>query len=148
MNQTTWNGDKLTAKIHAEMRRRVRACCRLVEKRAKELVSISGTGIRASGVNVRRRDGTVKKLRKGSTIYGANPSKPGDPPHKQHGQLRASISIAVDDLIGRIGTNLDYGRWLELGARKRNLAARPWLRRALIECMPQIEAILSAPMNF
>jgi HK97 gp10 family phage protein len=75
--------------------------------------------------------------------YGANPSQPGDPPHKQTGHLRRSVAHEVDatSLTARVGTNVRYGRFLELGTS--NMEARPWLRRALNEMMPQIKAMLA-----
>jgi phage gpG-like protein len=86
-----------------------------------------------------------KRKRHGSLVYGANPSKPGDPPHKQRGRLLASVAWEVVDTVARVGTNLNYGRWLELGTTK--MAARPWLRRALAETRDEVLRILSAPMN-
>lgn len=90
------------------------------------------------------------KEHQGKSIYGAFPSKPGDPPHKQHGRLRASITYDVSDdasghVVGRVGTNLDYGRYLELGTRK--MKPRPWLRRSLMESRGEIRAILQRPMK-
>lgn len=87
----------------------------------------------------------AKRPSKGSRTYGVNPSKPGEPPHKQHGHLRRSVAREVLGLVGRVGTSLKYGRWLELGTSK--VAARPWLRRALAETRDQIKAILSAKMS-
>jgi hypothetical protein len=136
---------RLRERLRREYARRVESCCLLVERRAKELISIDGTGRRGVGVTVRLRDGTTRRLRKGSLIYGANPSRPGEPPHLQTGRLRASVSHAVRDLVGRVGTNVRYGRDLELGTRR--MAARPWLRRALADCRPEIRRILSAPMR-
>lgn len=54
-------------------------------------------------------------------------SEPGQPPHKDTGRLRASISREVDraEPSARVGTNLPYGKWLELGTRK--MAARSFL---------------------
>ena len=83
---------------------------------------------------------------RGRRIYGATRSKPGEPPRKQLGHLRRSVTYEVDDnQVGRVGTNLKYGRWLELGTRL--MKARPWLRRALKECQDQILSILKAPMR-
>jgi hypothetical protein len=140
-----WNGPQIKAAIDREFKRRIAACCCLVEARAKELLSAEGTGSRVATVKVRRKDGSTKTLRKKSLVYGFSPSAPGEPPHLQTGRLRASVAHAVEGLVGRVGTNLDYGRWLELGTRL--CAARPWLRRALVECMPQIHAIMTAPMT-
>jgi phage gpG-like protein len=139
------NGPQIQAAIRAEMTRRVTACCMLLERHAKELLSVAGTAVRASTVKLRKRDGSTTTLRKGSRIYGASPSKPGTPPHKQTGHLRRSVTYEVTGLIGRVGTNLKYGRWLELGTRI--VAARPWLRPALADVLKQIERILTAPMK-
>lgn len=85
-----------------------------------------------------------KKWKKGQRVYGAFPSKPGEPPRKQHGRLRASVTYEVDPdtLTARVGTNVEYGRHLELGTR-RGLAPRPWLRRALLEMRGRVNELLS-----
>lgn len=90
---------------------------------------------------------TVRKVKggpRGKTRYGAFPSAPGEPPHKQTGRLRASVAYEVDEgtLTGRVGTNVDYGKYLELGT-KRGIAPRPWLRRALAESYGKIQEILA-----
>ena len=61
-------------------------------------------------------------------IDGTNPSEPGEPPAKESGRLSGSISREVDPVtnVGRVGTNVIYGKMLELGTVK--MAARPWLR--------------------
>ena len=82
-------------------------------------------------------------------ITGAFPSEPGDPPHKQTGTLLKSVAYELvtvaDKTIARVGTNLKYGRFLELGTKK--MKPRPWLRRALTEKTAAVEAILRAPFN-
>lgn len=140
------HGDRFAKAIEREYHRRVNACCEVVVRRAKELLSVDGTGRAIASYKLRRRDGTTKVVRKKSMIYDFNPSDPGEPPHLQTGRLRASVAKAVEGLVGRVGTNVDYGRWLELGTAE--VAARPWLRRALVESAPAIRAILSAPMRF
>lgn len=139
------NRAALRARIVREYSRRVEACCLLVERRAKELLSVDGTGRLIAARKVRLKGGGTRTLRKKALVYGFAPSAPGEPPRLQTGRLRASVAHAVSGLIGRVGTNLDYGRWLELGTRK--TAARPWLRRALRECLPEIRRIMTAPMR-
>lgn len=124
-----FRGDEVTRAIVAELNRRLHRCAILVWNRWKELINVDGTGVGPSG----------------RLIYGADPSKPGEPPHKQRGRLLASAAFEVVGLVARVGTNLLYGRILELGGR--NVAARPSLRVALRECRDQIRAILSAPMK-
>lgn len=62
-----------------------------------------------------------------------SPSSPGQPPGVDTGTLRRSVQIdrsRVDsDLLARVGTNVEYGRYLEYGTIK--MAARPWLRPTL-----------------
>lgn len=128
-----WHGPEHKAAIEAEMIRRLVACALLLVAHAKRLVSTAGTGVgRGKGGKFRRK-------------YGSNPSAPGEPPHKQTGRLRASITWEQSGRAVRVGTNLLYGLWLELGTA--TMAARPWLRRALAECADRIRAILSKPMN-
>ena len=69
------------------------------------------------------------------------PSEPGEPPHLDTGTLARSIDWEVEDqprsIVGRIGTNLDYGRYLELGTSI--MAPRPYLRPALDRMRPHIQ---------
>lgn len=64
---------------------------------------------------------------------GPPASAPGEPPHKRTGTLGRSIDQETfkdqGDFVGRVGTNLKYGLWLELGTRR--MAKRPYLRPAL-----------------
>ena len=97
-----------------------------VKNRAQELLSIAGTG-RVEG----KEHGPIER------------SKPGEPPRKQSGMLRLSVTQEVDEtsLKARIGTNLKYGKYLELGI-KRGILPRPWLRRALAEMQSQVNQLL------
>jgi len=78
----------------------------------------------------------VKRLKSGRLV-GLDPSKPGEPPHVLYGRLKQSIThqveVAEKEVIGRVGTNVEYARALELGfeGKGRKLAARPYLRPAL-----------------
>ena len=132
-----WHGPQVQAAIQAELGRRLARCAILVCNRAKELLSTDGT---AKGGG---RDG--KGRFKKSLRYNANPSAPGEPPHVQTGRLRGSVAWEVDGLEARVGTNVPYGRWLELGTTK--IAARPWLRRALSECRAQVLEVLGRPLR-
>lgn len=61
------------------------------------------------------------------------PSQPGRPPAVDTGRLRASITHDMGSdsagLVARVGTDVTYGRHLELGTSR--MAARPFLRPAL-----------------
>jgi hypothetical protein len=78
--------------------------------------------------------GYDKKGRKKKLLgaRGSNRSRPGQPPNKDYGVLRSSIAYKVDEvsLTVYVGTNLRYGRYLELGVRGGKLI-RPKKGKAL-----------------
>jgi HK97 gp10 family phage protein len=127
-----WKGPEAMARIRSGFARNLAAAAIVVKTRAKVLLSVAGTN--GQGRNAK---GQFKR------VYGSNPSAPGEPPHKQTGHLRRSVAHDVDKgtLSARVGTNVKYGRWLELGTSK--MAARPWLRRALNESLATVRAILA-----
>ncbi len=131
-----WKGAEAKARIRAGVARNLAAAAITVKNHAKRLISTPGT-IPLGG---QTRDSRGKFLRR---KYGSNPSEPGNPPHKQTGHLRRSVAHEVDEasLTARVGTNVRYGRWLELGTAA--MAARPWLRRALNEKLAEVRAILA-----
>jgi HK97 gp10 family phage protein len=69
-------------------------------------------------------------------------SEPGEAPHKHTGRLRASISHQVDKdaLKAYVGTNVKYGKWLELGTKK--MAPRPFLSATVDKLRAAITSIL------
>lgn len=122
MPHLEWHGDE--AKEHVR-RRAVQFLTRAaitVARRAKELLSIAGTG----------------KV-KGKKVGPVTHSKPGEPPRKQTGRLRASVTHEVDEgeLAARVGTNVDYGKILEVDRD------RVWLKRALDESAGRVNEILA-----
>jgi HK97 gp10 family phage protein len=127
-----WYGEQRQREIDSEMKRRISASVRIVLNRARKLVGVTGT-----------------KANKGKAkTYGAVRSLPGEPPRKQTGQLRRSISTEVYGLVGRVGPSMEdglYPKYLELGTR--HMQPRPWLRRALDESRAAITAILGKPIR-
>ncbi len=79
-------------------------------------------------------------------VYGKNPSRPGEPPHKQTGHLARSIAWEVEGRVARVGTNVKYGRMLEEGTA--NMSPRPYLHIGLADKILEIQYILSKPMSF
>lgn len=122
-----WDETEVRRVIRDETVKLLGAAAVVVQNRARELLSVTGTG--GEGGKKRR--------------YGSNPSRPGEPPHKQYGHLRRSVAREVDraTLTARVGTNLKYGRCLELGTVR--MAARPWLRRALAESRERIAGLFA-----
>jgi len=71
-----------------------------------------------------------KQMKDVMTNAGPSPSKAGNPPAVDTGNLRRSIQINQDTASGdvEVGTNVEYARYLEYGTSK--MAARPWLNRS------------------
>ena len=125
-DEVKWHGDEALKHVRARGIQFLTKAILAVERRAKKLLSIPGTG-----------------RSKGRTAGPITRSKPGEPPRKQTGQLRGSVTSEVDEatMKARCGTNLPYGKYLELGT-KRGILPRPWLRRALAETSTEVNSIL------
>lgn len=74
-------------------------------------------------------------------------SKPGKPPNTDTGRLVQSIKFDFKDggLIGRVGTDLKYGRALEFGTSK--MEARPWLSTAVRLAQKEIVKLFKNAAN-
>jgi len=109
-----WNGKKLELLVNATSKQLVETACILVEKTAKASIGLVPP-----------------------------PSPPGHPPAAPTGTLKARIThtkpkMTPQGLVGKVGTNLEYARRVELGfvgidkiGRRYNQAPRPYLRPAL-----------------
>ena len=75
-------------------------------------------------------------------VTSESPSRPGQPPARESGELLLSIRIEMDDnrLGARVGSNLDYASYLELGTRR--MAERPFLLPALERARTDIEHVI------
>jgi hypothetical protein len=77
----------------------------------------------------------VKRYTEGGTAYDHVASKPGDAPNTDTGRLVSSISVDHHrgDKVAFVGTNLDYGFFLE------TVQNRPWLEPAKQAELPNFE---------
>ena len=139
-----WYGEEQKRVIDREMSFRIRTITKMVKAEARRLLFVAGTGKHTRKYNYTVK-GEQRSKSKGTKIYGKVRSLPGEPPRKQTGLLRASVATEVFGLRGRIGTNLKYGKHLELGTRK--MQARPWLRRSAEDIRDALLAILRKPIN-
>lgn len=87
------------------------------------------------------RSGRTYKVPGTRRTYTA--SAPGQPPAVATARLRQSVktSIEVENraVVGKVGTDLEYGKALEFGTK--NMAARPWLKRSFDESMDKVKGI-------
>jgi phage gpG-like protein len=131
-NNLDWHGPEAIEYVREKAAQGLARAAIEVRRRAAQLLSLAGTAVSTGGGGIR----------KGARITGAVRSKAGEPPRKQTGRLRASVTYETNGLKARVGTNVRYGKYLELGT-KRGIAPRPWLRRALNECQARLNEILS-----
>lgn len=98
------------------------------------------------------RDQAKRSINRGN-VGGKNPSREGEAPKKVSTRLFFSVAKAVwidgRTIYGAVGTNVIYGRRLELGfvgvdslGRKISQGPRPWLRPALINNAGAVRRIL------
>lgn len=119
-SRVVWHGPKIAGMTRVEASRRLNRCAVALHSEIIQRISIS---TRANG-----------------------PSLPGFPPHADTGRLRQSIVLqpaTPANLVARVGTNLRYGRFLELGTKR--MAARPFLRKTLREMRGQLRLIFMEP---
>jgi phage gpG-like protein len=142
VSDLNWYGPQRLAEITRETERRLDASAILVLNRVRVLLSVSGT----SGGATRDAQGRYVKGSGGTRrVYGATRSRPGEPPRKQRGTLRASYTWERSGLTARVGTNYRVARILELGSRR--VAPRPHLRPAFRDATPAINALWARPMR-
>ena len=121
------------------MTQRMRKAVNIIVTVAEENMNQENKGERG-----RNSSGQFTKARS-----GINPSKPGGFPHLVTRHLRKNITSEVDRIpagsgsviIGRAGTNVIYGKYLETGTRK--MARRPWLTLSLQKSKYKMKRILS-----
>lgn len=140
-----WFGNQFVKQMQAEMRRRTSAAAIRLKSQIQAEISQSGT------LRYHPTTKTGKSAKSFRTIYGFTHSAPGNPPYKQTGHLRRSIAWEIVSagaggpaVIGRVGTNLKYGRWLELGTRR--MKRRPYIVITLRKNEGEIRSILTGSM--
>ena len=113
-----WYGNQLLKKINTEEKRKVKKACIFLERYIKK-------------------------------SFGKSPSSPGEPPGVDTGRLRASITYEIEQILfsitGKIGTNVKYARYLELGTK--DMQPRPYLRAAIERNKAEIIKILTTPIK-
>lgn len=74
-------------------------------------------------------------------------SKPGDAPNTDTGRLAQSVKFDFkkNGLIGRVGTNLKYGKALEFGTKY--MDPRPWLSTAVRVVSKDIQKIFAKALK-
>ena len=128
MTRVVWRGKKVFGRTKAETVIRMGQAVLFVQGQTKQLLN---------------RSQPLRTLSSGIRV-GLDPSKPGEPPKRVEGSLLRSITTQVEvttkKIIGRVGTNISYARFLELGTSR--IRQRPYLRPALSKSQPALKKIL------
>ena len=129
MTKVVWRGRKIFEKTKAESIIRMGQAVLFVQGQTKQILN---------------RSQPLRRLPSGIRV-GLDPSKPGEPPKRVEGSLLRSITTQVEvttkRIIGRVGTNISYAPFLELGTSR--IRQRPFLRPALRKSTPTIKKILT-----
>ncbi len=122
LKKLVWNGDKILLDVKVKTSKNLMKACLFLEREIKISMKAKGTGIKWPG-----------------SSYTS--SAPGEPPATQTGTLIRSMTSEVEKLVGRVGTNLKYGLYLEIGTK--NIVPRPYLRPAFEKKKDKIAEIIS-----
>lgn len=122
LKKLIWNGDKVLLDVKIKTGKNLTRACLFLEREIKTSMKAKGTGIKWLGQ---------------SFISSA----PGETPATQTGTLIRSVTSETEKLVGRVGTNLKYGLYLEIGTK--NIAPRPFLRSTFEKNKSKIAEIIS-----
>jgi len=141
-----WHGNKVKTEIRKGTFEALRDVALATESAAKGLMKAGGrteSGQVAFGAySIKTGRGLASSAydpntgKKGLNKINTYRSKPGEPPRVQTGTLRRSITHELSKAVpvARVGTNVVYGKHLELGTR--NMAPRPFMRPAMMMIAP------------
>ena len=123
----TWTPQKFIAKTEVATAAGVRKAAKYAQRKMQNKLEGEGTGRIYS--------------RPGGGTYQA--SSPGEPPAERTGALLRSLRRQRMGLLTyRVGTELDYGRYLEYGTER--IEARPWLRSSIFENTRKLTALIAS----
>ena len=144
-----WHGKKVQWKILTWTRKRIIEAALLYETAIKQLMKKGG---RTESGFAELKPGTKRTMvdaKSGAKVkkVGSFRSAPGEVPRVQTGRLRRSITSWFHPkfAIARVGTNVKYGKWLEIGTRK--MKPRPFMRPALALVRNKIKALFQKGLS-
>ena len=137
MPKIKWDTKKVNGKLYEVLERNVGKAAAYAASESRKSIKSQPRRIYPSG-----------------RMVGLDPSRPGEPPKQVTARLKQSLKSAVKregkEVVGAYGTNVIYGRALELGftgtdsrGRVHRLAARPYLRPIVSKFKRQIGKIIA-----
>ena len=131
MARVEWYGDEFSKELEKTIGENIEKAAIYFKGKVKEALNVTGNPYRYALGN------------KGPWYRNLNPSSPGEPPHKMLGDLQRSIAheMTQDKSTAYVGTNVEYGYYLEIGTSK--MEARPYLRSTLMKEQATIAKIVA-----
>jgi len=125
---------------------------RAMEQAASKKMAEATQAVRTETLN------TLSGSRSGRTYYVPGTHKeytassdlttPAEPPAQATGRLRQSVKTSIEgqglNIIGKVGTDLEYGKVLEYGTYDNRIAPRPWLRISFEKAESKVKGILGS----
>lgn len=109
-----------------ELIRKIQELGDVGEKEGEVAVNAMSQRVRTHAVkSIQRTSSRGRTYEKYSPRRTHVASAGGDPPNTDTGRLANSIKAIVSGLSGQVGTDLDYGYFLEIGTQA--MDERPWL---------------------
>jgi hypothetical protein len=106
----------------------------------REELSKPGSG-RVYRIPVVKRDGTLRKTKKGATSYRTHrASAPGEPPAVDTGELRRGSTMGIVGGKMRVGVTAKYGPYLDRGTPR--VKPRPFMAPALARATPAMSDVI------
>lgn len=138
---------RFRAKLNAEIVRSVKKASEDMRGYIRQKIGVSARAETPGSRRTRVRNAKAKGRAFAAHRYQA--SAPGEPPRKRTGTLQKSIAYEVkgegDTVVARIGTPVDYGRFLEFGTKR--MAARPYLASSLAERRDRFFAVIRTDLR-
>lgn len=132
-----WHGKEATVYVKNKVVKRLEIAGRIYRDFIRTKISIPNVTAAALAKAM-----AGKRISK--SARGGNPSVAGDYPKKLTGHLRRNIQMEIDTvkMIARVGTNVLYAKFLEMGTRK--MKSRPFMQKALKECFSRLKKVLES----
>jgi phage gpG-like protein len=139
-----WKGPQFLKQLYQHEGKNLERACIFLKNDIKKTLGVKSGPCNDKG-DRQAKGSTHKGKKRSEGEY--NRSQPGEPPHLQCGELRRSMAHEVDKskMVGRVGSNKVYARYLELGTRR--MAKRPFLKVALLRNRNTIKRILTLPFK-
>lgn len=113
------------------------------DKGVMDAIKVTAFAIERDAIKSMSVRGKGKIYQRGNITHQA--SAEGDAPSTDTGRLAASVKAIIKTKEAYVGTDVDYGFFLEFGTRK--VAERPWLRRAKEKNMPMFRNRVKAALK-